>query len=270
MSVPAWLTGEVVPLAWCWRIERRDGLMLGFTTHDAVLLLAGEYYSPAPGIRPSAIHQAMGLEGDSVAIAGALDAAAISGADLASGRWDHAAMALYAVNWQAPDDAPQLITRGRLGSITQAGAGFSAELSGRDPLLDTPLVPETSSGCRASLGDARCRVALAGRVHRAVVTAVNGRDLTLDRSFDDGLFAFGRLRWLSGARRGLDEVIAGHSGANLRLTRSLPVVAGSRVALTEGCDKRAATCATRFTNIANFRGEPHLPGMDLLTRYPGS
>ena len=42
------------------------------------------------------------------------------------------------------------------------------------------------------------------------------------------------------------------------------------VAIVEGCDKRLATCSERFVNAANFRGEPHLPGMDLLTRYPGA
>lgn len=46
---------------------------------------------------------------------------------------------------------------------------------------------------------------------------------------------------------------------------SLPV----RVRLRAGCDKRLETCATRFANAANFRGEAHLPGFDLLTRYPG-
>jgi uncharacterized phage protein (TIGR02218 family) len=38
----------------------------------------------------------------------------------------------------------------------------------------------------------------------------------------------------------------------------------------EGCDKRLETCRDRFANTLNFRGEPHLPGNDLLTRYPGS
>ena len=42
------------------------------------------------------------------------------------------------------------------------------------------------------------------------------------------------------------------------------------VELGEGCDKRLATCSQRFDNAANFRGEPHLPGNDLLTRYPGA
>jgi uncharacterized phage protein (TIGR02218 family) len=46
--------------------------------------------------------------------------------------------------------------------------------------------------------------------------------------------------------------------------------AGVRVRLTEGCDKRFETCRVRFANSVNFRGEPHLPGNDLLTRYPGA
>ncbi|MNL88249.1 hypothetical protein D3C87_2178470 [compost metagenome] len=43
----------------------------------------------------------------------------------------------------------------------------------------------------------------------------------------------------------------------------------ARVRLIEGCDKQLATCRDRFSNAANFRGEAHLPGNDLLTRYPG-
>jgi uncharacterized phage protein (TIGR02218 family) len=51
---------------------------------------------------------------------------------------------------------------------------------------------------------------------------------------------------------------------------SLPIEAGCSIELREGCDKRFATCSGRFANAANFRGEPHLPGNDLLTRYPGA
>jgi uncharacterized phage protein (TIGR02218 family) len=48
------------------------------------------------------------------------------------------------------------------------------------------------------------------------------------------------------------------------------VVAGTVVEIREGCDKRFETCVARFDNAVNFRGEPHLPGTDLLTRYPGA
>jgi hypothetical protein len=45
---------------------------------------------------------------------------------------------------------------------------------------------------------------------------------------------------------------------------------GCIIELREGCDKRFETCVTRFANAENFRGEPHLPGTDLLTRFPGA
>jgi hypothetical protein len=45
------------------------------------------------------------------------------------------------------------------------------------------------------------------------------------------------------------------------------VEAGVLVELVEGCDRRFVTCCQRFANAANFRGEPYLPGNDLLTRY---
>jgi hypothetical protein len=42
---------------------------------------------------------------------------------------------------------------------------------------------------------------------------------------------------------------------------------GTKAELIEGCDHTITTCATRFGNAVNFRGEPFLPGNDLLARY---
>jgi uncharacterized phage protein (TIGR02218 family) len=56
----------------------------------------------------------------------------------------------------------------------------------------------------------------------------------------------------------------------LRESPSFEPAVGDLVEIREGCDKRLTTCAGRFANAANFRGEPHLPGIDLLTRYPGA
>lgn len=56
----------------------------------------------------------------------------------------------------------------------------------------------------------------------------------------------------------------------LREASIYPPEPGDMVEISEGCDRSFATCRGRFANAANFRGEPHLPGMDLLTRYPGA
>ena len=71
--------------------------------------------------------------------------------------------------------------------------------------------------------------------------------------------------------RGLATTILSTDGNMVRV-RDVPravVASGTRVELREGCDKRLQTCAERFGNAVNFRGEAHLPGNDLLTRYPG-
>jgi uncharacterized phage protein (TIGR02218 family) len=85
-------------------------------------------------------------------------------------------------------------------------------------------------------------------------------------------YGYGRMRWIGGANSGLDTAIVHSAGTELTLREPPPfsVAPGDLVEIREGCDKRLATCRNRFANVVNFRGEPHLPGNDLLTRYPGA
>lgn len=273
--VPPWLTGAVVTLAWTWRLERGDGAVLGFTTHDRPLRRDGLLYRAAPGMTPSAIRQTRAIDRDTMDIAGMLTADAIRAADLDAGRWDGARVTLGATDWSDADAPILAIACGTLGEVERSGAGFAAELRGQATLLDRPVVPRTTPGCRARLGDQACRVDLAPRRHRAMVASVAGTVVTLDRSVAPGALALGRLRWLDGPLCGRSSVILAHEGERLELAEA-PFVPGAMpvpmtmpvpVALVEGCDGRLATCAGRFANAVNFQGEPHLPGIDLLTRY---
>lgn len=45
-------------------------------------------------------------------------------------------------------------------------------------------------------------------------------------------------------------------------------IAGDHPAFAEGCDRRMATCRSRFDNALNFRGFSSIPGEDFLTLYP--
>jgi uncharacterized phage protein (TIGR02218 family) len=80
------------------------------------------------------------------------------------------------------------------------------------------------------------------------------------------------LRWLDGPNAGLMQGVVDNDAEGLTLADppAFTVAAGARALLTQGCDRQLATCAGRFGNAVNFRGEPYLPGMDLLTRYPGA
>lgn len=266
------MTGDRVrTVALCWRVERRDGVTIGLTAHDRDLTIDGLVHRAAPGMTPSAVARSDGLEADTMDVGGALTSTAIAEADLVAGRWDGARVVLSAVDWETGATVAEL-GEGRIGAVEAGDIGFTAELTGVTVALQRPVVEETSAGCRATLGDWRCRVAMLGRRRFARVVACADRVVTLDapEPVANG-YAGGTLRWFGALNAGLASAIAASDGATVTL-RSAPAFAvtpGVLVDVIEGCDKTLASCAGRFANAANFRGEPFLPGIDLLTRYPG-
>ncbi|HEX8442092.1 MAG TPA: DUF2163 domain-containing protein [Allosphingosinicella sp.] len=266
----AFIEPELTSIAFCWRVERRDGVALGCTSHDRDLLIDGLVYRASPGMLPSAVSLSDGFEASALDVSGALTSDAITEADLAAGRWDGAAVFLFMVDWEEPGAEELPLARGELGDISLTGQGFTAELKGMTAALDRPVVEQTSPECRAELGDARCRVDMAGRVRIARIAAIVGEEtFELSEAGADRAYAYGRLRWITGNNSGLESPVLTSAGARLTLREPPPQQAriGDLVEMAEGCDRAFATCTGRFANALNFRGEPHLPGIDLLTRY---
>lgn len=263
------LEAELTHLALCWRLVRRDGVALGFTSHDAPLLIDGLLHLARPGMTPSAVVLGDGLAADDMEVAGALSAGALTADDLLAGRWDGARVLLFLVDWRQPGAARHVLASGTLGDVSVgegADAGFTAELIGPGAALMATAVESCSPECRAELGDARCRISLRGRERIVALT-----DVAADRVRVAGLSAAdhvqGQLLVLDGPAAGLERRLIADDGDWLLLDEPLALAAGDRVLIREGCDKRFATCHDRFGNAVNFRGEPHVPGADLLTRY---
>jgi uncharacterized phage protein (TIGR02218 family) len=264
-----WLQSELTTMAFCWRLARSDGVTLGLTSHDRPLLIDGLHYDAAPGMVPSALEHSISFESSAVDLAGALTSSAISSADIMAGRWDGAKLTLFVADWTNPNAPILPLMQGVLGAIRMKDDRFEVELLGPSTSLDLPVIEATSPDCRASLGDKRCTVPMAARKRTVSVVSSIGHQLTLASAVPGDDFIFGKLRWLDGPNAGLGGTILSSQGAVLGLSEPphfLPTT-GDRAEITEGCDRRFVTCHTRFNNAANFRGEPHLPGNDLLTRY---
>ena len=86
-----------------WSVTRKDGQQYGFTDHDRDLAFAGVTFKASTGMTAGAVQQGLGLAVDNTEVIGALSDAAISEADLASGRFDGAAVVTYLVNWASVD-----------------------------------------------------------------------------------------------------------------------------------------------------------------------
>lgn len=268
------LAADMTHLAVCWRVVRSDGVALGFTTHDRPLVVNGMRYEDAPGMVPSAIVGDDDLAVDSMEIGGALTADAMTGDDLAAGRYDDAAVTVFLVDWRTPDSGQQMLADGHIGDVASgmdADGGFVAALRGPTAALAVTAVESYSPECRANLGDRRCGVAMRGLTALVVAEASDGLHVGIAAEGTPlAAYVDGRLRVLDGPLAGLDRHIIASDDSVLVIDEPLSIAAGTRLRLWQGCDKRLATCAQRFGNAANFRGEPHVPGGDILTRFGGS
>ena len=264
------LASELEGVATFWSIKRRDGVALGFTSHDRDLTFGSLTYRAAPGMVPSAIRRTADLRRDAVEVQGVLAHDAISAEDLEAGRYAGARVAIGLVDWETLDHA--VLFNGELGNVSREDGSFEAELRSAKAVLEIDPVPRTSPTCRAAFCDAACGLSPARFTHLVQVTTVNaesgGVEVKGGHSMIDALH--GQFKWLEGPHAGLTMQIIGQEDGLLVLDQplSLAIAAGTRAYLREGCDHTVATCAARFGNAANFRGEPHLPGNDLLARYP--
>ena len=270
-ALAAHLAGGATTLCWCWKLTRKDGVVIGFTDHDRDLTVDGALFEARSGFSGTEIEEALGLSPDNLEASGALSADAMSEADLAAGRFDGARAEIWLVNWSNTAQR-HLLRAGTLGEVTRDGRAFTAELRGLSHALSLPQGRIFQHGCDAVPGDRRCGVDLTRSTFRAVATITvadeGGRRLGVlgISNYADGWFTRGLARFSSGE----ELEIKSHSEALIELWRtpSVPPQTGDRLTLLAGCDRAFATCRDKFANTDNFRGFPHMPGNDYLATYP--
>ena len=101
-ALAAHLARPATTLAHGWRLTRKDGVVLGFTDHDAPLHFAGMVFEAATGLSATEAEATLGLAATTSEVEGALASAAISEADIRAGRFDGARVEIFAVDWQDP------------------------------------------------------------------------------------------------------------------------------------------------------------------------
>lgn len=117
-------------------------------------------------------------------------------------------------------------------------------------------------GCLHTLYDAGCTLSKAA--FAASVTTGGGSTASIIQSANGqsaGYFDLGFLLFSSGVNNGVKRAIKSFSGGAFTVSPPLPAAptAGDTFTAYPGCDKAQATCTTKFSNIANFRGFPFIP-----------
>ena len=274
-ALKAHLESAATTVCHCWRLTRADGTVMGFTDHDADVVFDGRVFAAMTGLAASGDVMRADLSVGGLEVMGALSAAGLDPADLASGLYDFAGVTLWLVNWVDP--AERVILReGTLGEVTRDDGAFRAEVRGPMQALETVRGRIVARVCDADLGDQRCGVDLSALTEAAVVSAVDGDVVTVTGpARPAGWFAGGVVVVTSGAAVGARGAIVRHAvadGASILALRSpfAGLAVGDGLDLAPGCDKRFETCRQKFDNAAAFRGFPHLPGNDRAFAYARS
>ncbi|MGA9252607.1 MAG: DUF2163 domain-containing protein, partial [Roseobacter sp.] len=206
-ELQAHLETGLTTVAHAWAIERKDGVILGFTDHDRDLSFDGATYRADTGLSALSLAQSTGLSVDNTEALGALSDLSIREDEIEQGRFDGAQVRAWLVNWT---DVSQrwLQFRGSIGELRRGNGGFQAELRGLTESLNRPLGRVYQKPCTAVLGDAVCRfdtLSPGYSIDIAVETIEDMRQFRWNNfaGFSSNWFARGRLEVLDGPASGL-------------------------------------------------------------------
>lgn len=261
-------------LAWAFKVTRTDGQVFAFTGAVRDVRLGGVLHESAPGLDVSTLALAAGLAVDNLELVTLDDGSTFTRRDVLAGVWRNAAFTISRYNHAAPADGQDVRLAGTVGNVTLQRGHVVAELRGLQQYLQQPVGNVSSKTCRARLGDSLCGVNLATYTVTGTLTGATSSQVFTDsaRAEAADYFAEGVFTFTSGDNAGLSQKVKTHATGGV-FTVSLPFLSpvqpGDTYTVHAGCRKRLAEdCVAKFSNVLNFQGEPHLPGIDQLTSPP--
>lgn len=252
------------------RLTRRDGVVIGLTSDATSLTLDGVFYDAGPGLDVTSLASLAGLGVDAAEFSTLNDGSVFVVQDIQSGIWTEAAFLIAKYNFRAPLDGVETVTAGTMGALRIRDDTIVAEFRGLQQFLQQPVGEVIGKNCPVRFGSTRCRKDLAPLTFSASVTTAGQQVFTATALIHaDDYFGNGELTWTSGANSGLTVGVKTFAAGvvGLMLPMFISVEVGDAFDIIKGCRKRLSDCQAN-TNVLNFQGFPHLPGIDALTGAP--
>ncbi len=258
----------------CWRIDLLSGTVLGFTDHDRSLRIEDIEYVANSGMNAAELESALGMSVDNGLAMGAISSDHIRDADIDAGLFDKAKVTIWKVDWRDTSIRIQIFA-GTLGEITRNDRHFEVELRGLSEPLGQMVGRSFLRTCDRLLGDDKCRVDINHPDFSVATPIVEIEDrrrvlIPMHTNYPEGWFDGGTIVWPNGLQTFVKSDVSTSQARLLDLWEELRFDTADieQITVIAGCDKRPSTCKTKFQNFVNFRGFPHIPGEDFVTRYP--
>ena len=292
-------------LTTCLTITRTDSTILRFTDFDRDIVIGSDTYKANVGYTKTAIISGSKMDVDNVEFGGFFSDEGITKEDIRTRTYDFAKAELILVDAAAISAGSAVLRKGILGEFNIISDDtYTCEIRGLTQYLIRTVGEFYQHECRVDLGDSKCGVNLSTLTQsNTVATIVNSSTFTVATAptyptitphekpegdnvvqyfkdlepltvaeIQNAWFNAGLLTWTSGDNTGKAMEIKQWTRASNTLQLYLPptssIAVGDGFNFYPGCDKRRLTCIDKFDNLENFRGEPDLPGTDVILRYP--
>lgn len=264
-------------LAYIIKITLSNGTSHGYTNHDRPLTVDSFTYQPGAGLTRIVLNAKGTSEVSNQDIESAWTVDINEEAAL-NGVYDDALVVFSWVSWAHPEYGALEIFRGNIAMLSWTDAGFRAEIHNAVRRLQNPIGSLVTPYCRHKLGDTNdsnkstpggCNVNLTSYTFTGTVSTI----LTNKRKFiftgpassqSDTYFSTGVLTFTNGLNNGLVVDVKQHtvdsygSQFEFYVPTIFDIQVGDTFSVIAGCDKSVDACKTKFNNVVNFGGFPHL------------
>lgn len=155
---------------------------------------------------------------------------------------------------------------GVIDSLNVEGGFAKFRLAFRlDDSLSTSIPrPIYQRQCNHKLYDTKCTIIATNFDFATTISTVDGKTITV-ASVDSNPDQFYRHGEVVRAADGERRLIVDQQGTTLILSLAFKVLASpDAVTLFAGCDHSVVTCRDKFSNVANYGGQPYIPSKDIF------
>lgn len=261
---------EAGTIARLLKITCTNSTVYAFTDHDRNLVVDGVTYVPAPGLAAVSYVATSDVEVSSQQAGAAM--VDVPEEDLLGGVFDDAEVEASWASWANPSYGKVVTFSGRIASIDWDETAFKAEIMSFMKQLELNIGQVYTASCRHELYGTlqvgkvgACTVNPSAYTFTGTVASVVTPKWKLTYSGAaaaqaDGYFSAGTITFTSGILNGLTYPIKKDASDTFDLV--LPTMktfaVGDTFTVKAGCDKTLETCKTKFNNVLNFGGFPHI------------
>lgn len=254
------------------------GSAVRYTSADAPVTANSLAYSLGPTIKRGTTKLAVGISVDTLDLTlGADDSVTVGGVPLlrlvAAGWLDGARLSLERAFSPGPGSAwvgGLGLFSGRVADVKASRFEATIGVHSDAELLDV-MIPRNvyMPGCSNTLFDGTCGLlksayAVTGTATSATDSSKTAFSTALAQAAD--YFALGWAVGLTGANAGVGRTIKAFAAGLVTTVQPWPaaVAIGDTFTVYPGCNKTQATCSSKFSNLARFRGYPYVPAPETI------